>query len=530
MQEDEQRSEEGKAMVAEEEEEKIINGSSGSVGGGGVSVVAAATVVLPPDLVAAEVLTRLPVKSLMRFKCVSKLWRSTISQDPDFSKAHRARQHSASLFITCPDADNSLRCFYSPLPPPPSKPGEEPVVVPQLHQFTIAPDSASDSPCKYNGATEVINGLFCLHAGNRAWICNVSTREIRELPFSSDLENARAFHYFFGLPSTSKKEYKLFKTCLLPKMSKTTNLFDYYHRTCEILTLGKDLLWRRPWTLLDNPQIDLVLDQTSVYINGSLCCWHRNAYTLIVFNFEDESFQMIGPPPKASGSRIDEDGSLLLQFRGHFALLRQKEELSGRVVPWLVDQKLHLWVLELNRCNKQRSYEWVKHIIDLPCDFPVRRCSFLGNLPLPTGDRMLLTGLADIANKKPDVPIYSYDDTKGKFEKFVIGKFPPWSPSSQDATICWKDTNKFRVHYFEENITPLNDLVVSNKDPSLTSSCTEKKEEEEGKKKKKGNGTTTLSKGRARIWLLATSIRVSPLVSPRRGRRRRRGRLTGQLC
>ncbi|XP_058203258.1 putative F-box protein At1g47790 [Rhododendron vialii] len=471
MQEDGQRGEEenGKAVATAEEE--------------------AAVAVLPHDLVASEVLTRLPAKYLMRFNCVSKLWGSTISKDPAFSKAHCARQQrsgSSSLFITCSDA-NSFGCFYATRndshPSYCEEEEESSFVVSKPHQFTTS--------CKYEGATEVINGLFCLHAGNCAWICNVSTHEIRELPYSSDLENAQKFKYFFGCASTdnNRKEYKLLKLCLISLFSKITNLIRTYIRVCEILTIGKDQTWRRPWTLVDNPEIELELDRTSVCIDGSLCCWHCNGGDLIVFKFEDESLQKIGLPPKASYSSNAEYGSLLLQFRGHFALLRQKEELIGRGVQHgcLVNRKLDLWVLELNRHDKQGSYEWINHIIDVPCDFPGRGCSFLGNLPLPTGDRMLLTSVVDIAMKKPDVRVYSYDDTKGKFEKFVIGKFPLWSPSSQITSVWWKETNKFRVHYYEEDITPLIDLVFSNKDPSLTSSCT-KKEKEEKEKEKKGNG------------------------------------------
>ncbi|KAF7126505.1 hypothetical protein RHSIM_Rhsim11G0052400 [Rhododendron simsii] len=50
---------------------------------------------LPHHLLVEEVLTRLPAKSLMRFKSVSKLWCSTI-YDPCFVKAHNALSHSHS--------------------------------------------------------------------------------------------------------------------------------------------------------------------------------------------------------------------------------------------------------------------------------------------------------------------------------------------------------------------------------------------------------------------------------------------------
>lgn len=471
--EDKQRGEEENGKAIEEEEEEGRTGGDGEVSN-------KAVVVLPHELLMVEVLARLPAKSLMRFKCVSNLWCSTISQDHSFAKAHRARHSPSSragLFVTFPGADDSLRCFYATLPG-----GEESVLVP--HQFTTSTDSNSYPPCssssKYNGATEVVKGLFCLYEGNRSWICNVSTREIKELPSSSDLENAIFFTYFLGFVS-SRKEYKLLKLCLVPRIS-TRGVIRYYLGNREILTLGKDASWRRPRSLINAPEIDLQLGRPSVYIDGSLCCW-KSILQLIVFNFEDESFQVIDPPPKDTGSIYDERGSLLLQFGGHFALVRVPHRL--------VNQRLELWKLAWRNGHEQGSYEWISHVIHVPYDFPVGGFSFLGNLPLPEGDQMLLAGLLDISNNKSAVPVYSYDHAKGKFEKFVIAKLPswsqvtsisPWPQSSRFASISLWHLNKFRVYYFEEDITPLHDLVISNKDSSLTAaSCTEeeKKKEEE---------------------------------------------------
>ncbi|KAM3305134.1 hypothetical protein P3S67_012000 [Capsicum chacoense] len=39
-----------------------------------------------------EISTYLPVKSLMRFKCVSKAW-NTMMQCPNFARSHYARSH-----------------------------------------------------------------------------------------------------------------------------------------------------------------------------------------------------------------------------------------------------------------------------------------------------------------------------------------------------------------------------------------------------------------------------------------------------
>ncbi|KAI3836329.1 hypothetical protein MKX03_020817, partial [Papaver bracteatum] len=51
-----------------------------------------------------EVLSRLPVKSLMLCKCVSKHWKFTISQDQDFIDLHfaQSKQRCSDLFIVVP--------------------------------------------------------------------------------------------------------------------------------------------------------------------------------------------------------------------------------------------------------------------------------------------------------------------------------------------------------------------------------------------------------------------------------------------
>ncbi|KAM0861970.1 hypothetical protein ACQ4PT_045556 [Festuca glaucescens] len=60
---------------------------------------------LPDDLV-FEVLSRLPLKSVCRFRCVSKRW-SILVSDPAFAVAHRSRRHPDPFLVV--SSGNDLR-------------------------------------------------------------------------------------------------------------------------------------------------------------------------------------------------------------------------------------------------------------------------------------------------------------------------------------------------------------------------------------------------------------------------------------
>ena len=49
-----------------------------------------------------EILSRVPYRSLCRFKCVSKAWRDTISDDPSFQRDLRLRRRDLPCFLIAP--------------------------------------------------------------------------------------------------------------------------------------------------------------------------------------------------------------------------------------------------------------------------------------------------------------------------------------------------------------------------------------------------------------------------------------------
>ncbi|CAN0879943.1 Putative F-box protein At2g02030 [Linum grandiflorum] len=71
--------------------------------------------ILNDDLVVYQILSRLPAKLLMRFKCVCKTWKTIIEQDPHFMNLHsRLSEARPGLFIVAPvKHDKRSRCRVS---------------------------------------------------------------------------------------------------------------------------------------------------------------------------------------------------------------------------------------------------------------------------------------------------------------------------------------------------------------------------------------------------------------------------------
>ncbi|KAF7112325.1 hypothetical protein RHSIM_RhsimUnG0240800 [Rhododendron simsii] len=413
-----------------------------SHGGGSVSAV------LPHELVAEELLTRLPANSLMRFKCVSKLWRSTIT-DPSFCKAHRARSCSRrGLLMVRPDINSPVSglgfflyanygaSVLESLHPFTvggggglvKKKRNEVGVLELLHQFHVRGD----------GVTEVVNGLFCMYTDCRARLCNVSTGEIMELP-SPPTKKHKSFKHcrcHLGFDS-ARNQYKLLKVCSFQTINHSVRCIA----ECEILTLGKDAAWRSI-QLVDGRMDTQRLQSVYIHAHGALYWWNATGHGIIAFSFKDEIFLPLVPQPP------------ILRFTG--SLLQFGDYLA--VATGLVDRKLQLWVLDkpltLSVCP------WTLHLIHIPYDFADHRCCLLGNLP--TGE-MLMTSTEEEReiNSRSSSPnhicVYSYNHTRRKFEKLITSnKFPSFLASVR------KNDKKFRIYCHEEDITPL-DHLISNK-------------------------------------------------------------------
>nr|POF27129.1 f-box/kelch-repeat protein [Quercus suber] len=130
---------------------------------------------LPYDVL-LEILHRLPVKSLIRFRCVSKSWNSLITS-PAFINSNLTQSHSDSNKLIVRYLDAALRVERYKL----------------IHEDNDNNDSSSEqiqdlefplrsSSRDYFRLVGSANGLFCLHEGNCFILWNPCIRKFITLP------------------------------------------------------------------------------------------------------------------------------------------------------------------------------------------------------------------------------------------------------------------------------------------------------------------------------------------------------------
>ncbi|CAN0927805.1 Putative F-box protein At1g32420, partial [Linum grandiflorum] len=213
---------------------------------------------LDDDLVVTQILTRLPAKSLMRFKFVCKSWKSIIEQDSHFINLHYTHsQARPPTDLDCDGGDGDVR------------------------KATIRSSAITlRSPSPNVKVVGPVRGLLCFAdlANFDVMIYNVSTRNLD--PDTGDHKVICVWHH---PPGSS--------AC------------------CEVLTVGVDASWRII-DALPKCQFD---DRDCTYANGSVY-WRTSPYgSLLEFDMGSEKFRTIRIPEFIDrGKLIELDGCLTM--------------------------------------------------------------------------------------------------------------------------------------------------------------------------------------------------------------------------
>ncbi|WMV27607.1 hypothetical protein MTR67_020992 [Solanum verrucosum] len=240
---------------------------------------------LSHDIV-SEILTYLPAKSFMRFKCITKAWNTTM-QDPNIIRLHYARSQvrpSASRLLF--QLNTRPKRHWGR--------GHESIDLwLQLDYFFNDEDMAICS--------NHCNGFVCLYSykDSQLYLFNVTTREIKVFPtyVNEELRITPNFNCPFDkLVLGFDQVTENFKLLLLFTRDYT---FE-----AKILTLGvTNSTWRK---------IDLFTYRSiscddfgdeCIYLNGVVYLGWPEHY-MVYFNFADEEFGYVLPPPQTYFSHL----------------------------------------------------------------------------------------------------------------------------------------------------------------------------------------------------------------------------------
>ncbi|CAN0825082.1 Putative F-box protein At1g47730 [Linum grandiflorum] len=261
------------------------------------------------DLLVSQIFTRLPVKSLMKFKCVSKDWKSIIEKDAPFINSHLTLSESG-------------------------RPGFLIVVAPPVHPFFYCQDENArrgndlsllstdlhlnvDSIKRIQSSIQClgpVRGLLCLVDGLAVQIFNIDTGEVTPwlkpecLKHYSRLDQIELPPMFsFGIDPSSGKHKVL---CLSLNCEP------------EVLTVGEDSSWR----IIDDDYVSRSSEpdpftKIVAYANGSIYWFEKKdryecqgsfvvvnySESLVAFDVGSEKFRRIPIPISTRLAAEEED-------------------------------------------------------------------------------------------------------------------------------------------------------------------------------------------------------------------------------
>ncbi|KAG2298017.1 hypothetical protein Bca52824_034489 [Brassica carinata] len=385
---------------------------------------------IPIDLI-AEILSRLPAKSIARFRSVSKQWAS-LPDHPHFKDLFLTKSSSSPPRLIFAIEEKCIWSIFSS-PQHHLKASSSLVVTPEFH-MKFPPDNMwifdrddRRFSCGYASGLIYFHGLYTMKKNDKVpVVCNPNTGRYETLPW---LSRYRKSYSFFGFDPVGK-QYKV--------LQMTYPCCSQDHR---IMTLGtRGMRWRK----ID---CSLRLEHLSdgLCINGVLyylghTCEKKSSSVIVCFDVRYEKFRFLYP----------ESFCELINYNGRLGVVYY-DDLSDDAVEFRV------WVLE--DVDKQ---EWSKYAYTMRGDniFP-RYVSVVG--AISTGEIVL--SMADYTSGQPFY-VYYFSPEGNTIRRFEIQGFGEYHEAS---------SNPRRVHIFVDDCSSFYSFAdhaedLSVKDPTLLKS------------------------------------------------------------
>ncbi|KAF9596931.1 hypothetical protein IFM89_014510 [Coptis chinensis] len=239
---------------------------------------------LPYEIVFFVILTRLPVKSIARFSCVSKLWYATV-RDPEFIKSQLvcAKENSSASAVAL--LHYRIRGNFD-----------------YIFVDKVGLEYFRFQTRNWTSRIGHSNGLFCFRSRFGIEICNPITREFLYLPLPPQppSKDRDTISYGFGFDPL-KNEYKVVQIGVHEN--------ENFHR-CMVCTLGINNNCWKDITVGSNLSTWLNSGYLSRYMtfcgvvnkdralcsNGALHWFFRRANIILSFDIHSEDFSIVVGP------------------------------------------------------------------------------------------------------------------------------------------------------------------------------------------------------------------------------------------
>ncbi|KAH6763694.1 hypothetical protein C2S51_014943 [Perilla frutescens var. frutescens] len=293
---------------------------------------------LPPEII-IEILSRLPVRSIIRCTCVCKSWLDLIKSN-EFVNSHLSKSvPGLALF--------EGNFCYAKSRPKPYKFLE--FVENSMH--IVFSSSFPHDPHK--NVHSSVNGLLLLLNPNglprNLDIYNPITRDYIKLP--STQVQLDTFGFGVSKKSGQYKVVRLFHECIRPRESGFFCKIDVNETKCEVYTLGTG-----SWRIINEPNVplrytcDYNTAAAAMFLNGNLHWWgrvlHDSSLCISCFDLETEVFTIFSAPP----------------IHGYHSSISALEEcLVVCDTDYYVDERMEIVIWFMNEYGDDKS--WTKKFI-----------------------------------------------------------------------------------------------------------------------------------------------------------------------
>ncbi|OIV90094.1 hypothetical protein TanjilG_01548 [Lupinus angustifolius] len=277
-----------------------------------------ATIVASIEYLVHEILLRLPVKSVLRFKCVSKQWLALIS-DPKFCHSHTLHPYRTSRVFPSAVLFSTLN---SPICP----------IIPLKTKNDSGSSNFRDVKVPTGTVVQSCNGLILIQRNTSEnlseveyFICNPTTNKSVPVIFPNQKFSSSVISLFICFEPLKSPYYKLVSI----RFKNYTSEHDMMNMVIYRSTPDTEYVfnvyssetssWIEPGFTFSTPDAEPTFQNNTVFVNGVLYWYIFRLKKFCCFDFETLSFKTFPMPLK-----IEKSGVLYFgECGGHFIFVLQ---------------------------------------------------------------------------------------------------------------------------------------------------------------------------------------------------------------